>query len=143
VYVAGSNNSYLALAFVGTGGGGDESCFLMGNLPESYAGGNIQFTFYWIAASGSTSGHNVSWDASILGRIDDEPFDAAYTETHTVNDLVTTVGDLNVVTSTAAAATLAAGDFVSVKVLRDYDEANGGTGLAQDAYLLALRLDEE
>jgi len=137
-----TNFDTLSLAFDGADGSGDEYCFFTGIMPEVYGGGTIFFRIYWEPATSSPASENCSWDVSILGRVDDEVLDAAFSETQTVNDVVTAAADLQVAATTAASATVAAGDFIIIRVLRDYDEANGGTALGEDALLHGLQLLE-
>lgn len=141
-FKVGTNFQHLSLAFDGADGSRDEFAYFTGVMPDSYGGGNVQFRLYWEPATGAPAGENCSWDVGILGRVDDEVLDAAASETQTVNDVVTAAADLQVAETTAAAATLAAGDFIVIMVSRDYDEANGGTALGEDAYLHGIQLLE-
>jgi len=141
-FVDGTNFDYFALGFAGADGAADESCFFVGVVPDSYGAGTVFFRIYWVPAAGAPASENCSWDVSVLGRIDDEVFDTAASETQTVNDVVTAAGDLQVASTTAASVTLAAGDFLVIKLNRDYDEANGGTGLGEDANFVGLQMLE-
>ena len=87
-------------------------------------------------------GRNVSWDVSYIGRVNDEVLDTAATATVTVNDLVLAVGDLHVISATFASPTLDPGDFLMLKLNRDYDEADGGTAETVAALLLGMQFVE-
>jgi hypothetical protein len=142
LYRAGTNYPSFTLAFAGNAGSADESAFFHAVVPDVYQGGTVFFRIYWEPATSSPAGENCSWDVSIIGRADDEAFDAAFTETQTVNDVVTAAADIQIASTATAAATLTAGDLVVIRILRDYDEANGGTALDEDALLHGFQLLE-
>lgn len=144
VFVDGTNFDYLVLAFDGADGSANEYCFFFATMPDSYNGGNITARVYWVPAAGSPAGENCSWDVGILGRADDEAFDTAITVSVTINDLVTAAGDLQVASGdiTITGSSIVAGDYIIVSVNRDYDEANGGTALGEDAYFVGLQILE-
>lgn len=141
-FVNGTNLDYLVPSF--DGGTADEHCFFTGVMPQAYvANGAITFYIYWGAATGASASDNVSWDVSFLGRVNDEVLDAAFNTPVTVNDLVLAVGDVHVASAAFATPTLSPGDYITVKLNRDFDEPNGGTSMAEDAYLFGLELRED
>lgn len=144
VFTAGANFNWMGLSFAGNAGAADESCDFIGIVPDSYTGGgNVTMRVYWVPAAGAPAGENCSWDVSLLGRVDDEVFDVAFSDTATVNDPVTAAGDLQVAACALAAPSLAPGDLLLVRINRDHDEANGGTALDEDAVLVGIQLVED
>lgn len=143
-FVDGTNFDYLALAFAGTAGSADEECWFVGVVPQQYTS-NANFTIYldWVAASGASASDNVSWDVSYHGITEDDAFDQAATATVTVNDLVTAAGDVHKSAAAFGSPTLAKGDVIVIGVNRDYDEANGGTGMAEDALLITVEFRQD
>jgi hypothetical protein len=145
VFIDGTNSDQLVLAFTGSGGGSaDELCFFRAPVPQQY-NTNRDFTIYlyWDGASGASASDNVSWDVSYLGVKEDAVIDSAFTATVTVNDLLTAVGDIHVAAAAFSSPTLARGDLLVLKVNRDYDEANSGTAMAEDAYLYAIEFRQD
>lgn len=144
VFTAGTNVSYTTLSFVGTGGSADEYCYFLGVVPDSYtAGGDVTVRIYWTAASGATAGDDCRFVVTMLGRVDDEAFDTATGDSANADDQVTAVGDWQVATSSHSSPALAPGDGITIKLLRDYNYANGGTDLAEDALVWGLQLVED
>lgn len=144
LFTAGANFNWMGLSFAGNAGAADEYCDFIGVVPDSYTGaGNVTARIYWVPAAASPAGENCSWDVSILGRVDDEIFDAAFTDTATFNDVVTAAADLQVAPVALAAPTLQPGDIILLRVNRDHDEADGGTALDEDAVLIGIQLVED
>lgn len=144
LFVDGTNFDYQALAFAGGAGSADEECWFIGVVPQQYTA-NSNFTIYlsWIAAASSSASDNVSWDVTYLGSTEDDVFDAAATATVTANDLVTAAADLHVTAVAFGSPTLAVGDVLVIGVNRDYDEANGGTVMAEDAHLITVEFRQD
>lgn len=138
------NYNTYSLRFAGNAGAADEYCDFIGTLPDYYTdGGDVSMRIWWYEPAGPGVGENVSWDISLLGRVDDEVLDAAFTDVATVNDLTTAAGDVHMCTAALAAPTLVSGDLLIVRINRDHDEANGGTAMDEDAYLLGMQLVED
>lgn len=141
-FVDGTNFDYIVLAFEGADGSADNLVIWKGIMPDSYGGGDLTWRVYWVPDSGAPASENCSFDVSILGRVDDEALDAAFSDTITINDPVTAAGDLQVAEGDMSTPTLTAGDYIIVQLNRDYDEANGGTALGEDALVLGVQMLE-
>jgi hypothetical protein len=145
LFTGGTNFDYLGLAFAGTNGSADESAYFHAIVPQGYTD-DADFTIYihWSNVTGGAAGEWVSWDVSYKGLGDDDVFDAALLGGPvTVMDAVTAAGDHQIAAASFSSPTLASGDHLVVKITRDYDEANGGTGLPEDATLLSLEFRED
>src|SRR3990167_5301829 len=124
-------HQFLAIAFAGTNGTQDEAAYFTAKIPAFYTdGANVTFYVEWEPAATATAGHNVSFDLSYKGTAVDEATDGAYTTTVTVNRVITVAGDRHRSAFAFAAPSLVAGDLLTLKLNRDYDEANGGTAAA-------------
>ncbi len=142
VFVNGTNFDYQALAFDGSAQ--NEECWFIGVVPQQYTA-NSNFTIYlnWTTPAGPSASDNVSWDVGYLGATEDDVFDVAMASDVTTNDLVTAAADLHTTAVAFGSPTLALGDVLVIHVQRDYDEANGGTAMTEDAYLLTVEFRQD
>ena len=141
VFTAGTNFVWVSLAFAGSTA--DESCYFIGVMPDTYsAAGNITWRLYYLPATGCSEGDKVRWDIGIVGRVDDETFDAAMSDTASVTDTISAgvEADLHIAEVNDTAPTLAPGDLIVVKVTRDQD--HGDDDMAEDALFVGLQLLE-
>jgi len=114
-----TNHSYYVLDY---DAGTDESAFWHFVMPDSYDGGNINVTLYWLAAA--TSG-NAVLAVQTAGVADGESYDAALGSAQSVTDAAkASANQLNTATVTAFSPGWSDGDEIIFKVFRDADNAS-------------------
>lgn len=85
-------------------------------IPSTYSGGNLTWTFYWTAASGTGT---VSWEVNVLGISNDEVLDSALTDVGSATDTLIATGDVHVVSVEQTGTLPTASDILAVRISRD------------------------
>lgn len=119
---AGANFPWDALNFDPTA---DEAIYVFGVMPESdiyTAAQNVKIEWDWISDAASVG--VVRWKAEIVGRINGEAWDVAFTDSGTVDDARTAGNALHTATVTLAAPALAPRDSFILKLSRNASHAN-------------------
>lgn len=111
-------------------------------MPEGWDLGTIKYKAYWTNGhADANAGEWVNFYLSAGARSNDDALDAVLGTAIDVLDQHITDDDVHVTAASAAltvGGTPALGDLVHFKVGRDYDEANGGTAMDVNAYLLGI-----
>lgn len=134
-------NNHLLLAFDTTT---QETAYFGGVIPPSYAGGDIEVTIVWLAASATTG--DCRW-AVAFERHQDDAFDldadGFAADIEATSTAASASGEPQYATLTftqAAADGVAAGESFRLRVRRD--PADAADNMAGDAQLLAVLLEE-
>jgi len=131
----GTNFSYGQLAFDDSI---DESVYFIFAMDEFYDSQTIYFDIFW---KGTSTSNDVVWQINLLGRIDDEVWDAVLGSDNYIADTAKgTADDLAKATITVSSTGLAPSDLVILKVSRDADSTNATDNFSGDAKLLNIRM---
>jgi len=117
----------------------DEIAFSPPFVMENYDGTtNVTCKVYWKA---DTDAGVVRWIVSLLGRTDDEAWDAALTDLFTIEDTAGNVAEDIMIGSSAVdiSGSITADDIVVLKISRDADHENDT--LAVDAKLICVMIE--
>lgn len=134
LFTFGTNFGYFTLEFDQATA---EKVNFHGVIPVGYtAAADISVIVYWKA--GQTG--DVVWGAKVLGRTDNETFDAALGAQATVTDSVVTINTLRVATISLVAPALAAGDWFILEIARN--AAAAGDTSAGDASLIGVEVQQ-
>lgn len=121
-----------------------ESCVWTFRMPENYASG-LTAKIQWSGSSSTTVSHTVQWTVYVMaltpdtdGAADSDSYD---TENVVTDDILgTTAKRIQECSLTLSNAdSVAAGDYVAIRLLRDYSDA--ADDLAEDAWLWGLSLE--
>ena len=141
-YFTGITGTRAALTFDGTAA--IEAVQWTFRLPSTYASG-LKLNILWAASSSTTISHTVQWSAFVMaltpdvdGAVDTDSYDSENVVSDDV--LGTTAKRIQIATVVCANAdSVAAGDYVSIRMLRDYSDA--ADDLAEDAWVVAVELE--
>jgi len=131
----GTNFSYGQLAFDDTT---DESVYYIFPMDTFYDSGTLYFDIWW---KGTNITNDVVWQVNLLGRIDDEVWDAALGSDNYIADTAKgTADDLAKATITVATTGIVPSDMVILKLSRDADSTNATDNFVGDAKYLGMRM---
>lgn len=140
VFAAGTNRPYLT--FDGTAN--VEKCVWTFRMPADYASGPVA-KIQWSGSSSTTTSHTVQWSVFVMaltadvdGAADGDSYDS---ENVVSDDILGTTAKRIQEASLALtnADSVAAGDYVAIQLVRDYDDA--ADDLEEDAWLWALSIE--
>lgn len=137
---SGTNRPYLAF----DGSGTIESCAWTFRMPSDYASG-LTAKIQWSGSSSTTTSHTVQWTVFVMaltpdvdGAADSDSYDS---ENVVSDDILGTtakrIQECSLALSNADG--VSAGDYVAIRLLRDYSDA--ADDLVEDAWLWALSLE--
>lgn len=131
----GTNFTYPQLAFDDST---DESVYYVFTMDAFYNSGTIYFDIWW---KGTNTANDVVWQVNLLGRIDDEVFDAALgTDQYIADTAKGTAEDIAKATITVSTTGISPSDFVVLKLSRDADSTNATDNFVGDAKYLGMRM---
>lgn len=139
-FASGTNRPYLT--FDGTAA--IEACVWTFRMPENYDSG-LNAYIQWSGSSSTTTSHTVQWTVKVMaltpdtdGAADSDSYDS---ENVVSDDILGTtakrIQECSVALSNADS--VAAGDYVSIQLSRDYSDA--ADDLAEDAWLWGFTLE--
>ncbi len=130
----GTNFSYGQLSYDDTT---QEQVFYVLPIDTYYDSSTIYFDIWW---KGTSTSNDVVWQINLLGRIDDEVWDAALGSDYYIVDTAKgTANDLAKCTITISTTGLSPSDMVIIKLSRDADSTNATDNFSGDALFLGMR----
>lgn len=139
-FASGTNRPYLAF----DGSATIESCIWTFRMPADYASG-LTAKIQWSGSSSTTTSDTVQWTVYVMaltpdvdGAADSDSYD---TENVVSDDILGTTAKRiqEASVSLSSADSIAAGDYVAIRILRDYSDATDD--LAEDVWLWAFSLE--
>lgn len=139
-FASGTSRPYLT--FDGTAA--IESCVWTFRMPQDYASG-LTAKIQWSGSASTTTSHTVQWSVYVMALTADTDGAAdsdSYDSENVVSDdiLGTTAKRIQEASlSLSNADSVAAGDYVAIRLLRDYSDA--ADDLAEDAWVWSFSLE--